>query len=90
MNTQQRSRSIRERIGVVLSDKMNKTIVVKVERTTAHPIFKKTIKKFAKFKAHDEKNEARVGDLVRIKETRPLSGDKRWMLVEIIEKAREE
>lgn len=74
-------------IGKVVSDKMDKTITVAVETLVAHPIYKKRYKKTTKFKAHDEKNECGVGDLVKIMETRPLSKDKRWRLVEIIEKA---
>ena len=74
----------KERVGVVLSDKMQKTIVVQIRRKARHPKFGKVINKAAKFKAHDEKNEARIGDRVRIVETRPLSKDKRWRLVEII------
>lgn len=74
-------------IGKVISDKMDKTITVAVETLVAHPIYKKRYKKTTKFKAHDEKNECGVGDLVKIMETRPLSKDKRWRLVEIIEKA---
>lgn len=74
-------------IGKVVSDKMDKTITVAVETLVAHPIYKKRYKKTTKFKAHDEKNECGIGDLVKIMETRPLSKDKRWRLVEIIEKA---
>ncbi|MBU1853554.1 MAG: 30S ribosomal protein S17 [Candidatus Omnitrophica bacterium] len=74
----------KERIGTVVSDKMNKSIVVKIERTTKHPIYKRVIKKSTKVMAHDEKEEANVGDRVRIQETRPLSKNKRWRLVEII------
>lgn len=82
------SKGIRkERIGVVVSDKMQKTIVVEVHRRVQHPKFKKVISKYKKFYVHDEKQEARVGDLVRIEETRPLSKLKRWRLVEIIERA---
>ncbi len=73
--------------GVVVSDKMDKTIVVAIETFKTHPIYKKRFKKTTKFKAHDEMNECGVGDRVRIMETRPLSKDKRWRLVEIIEKA---
>ena len=79
-------RRIREKVGVVTSDKMQKTIVVKVGRITQHPVFYKTVKKFSKFKVHDEKNEAKVGDKVCIRETRPLSRDKCWRLAEILEK----
>jgi len=75
------------RTGVVVSDKMDKTIVVAVENLMRHPIYGKTIKRTKKFKAHDEKNECKIGDVVRISETRPLSHDKRWRLVEIIRKA---
>lgn len=76
------------RIGRVVSDKMDKTIVVAVETFVAHPIYKKQIKRTTKFKAHDENNECRIGDIVKIMETRPLSKDKRWRLAEIIEKAK--
>ncbi|MBC2851175.1 MULTISPECIES: 30S ribosomal protein S17 [unclassified Cetobacterium] len=79
-------RKVRE--GIVVSDKMDKTIVVAIETTTLHPIYKKRVKKTTKFKAHDENNVAQTGDKVRIMETRPLSRDKRWRLVDIIEKAR--
>lgn len=76
------------RVGVVVSDKMEKTVVVAVETLVAHPLYKKRIRHTVKFKAHDENNEARIGDKVRLMETRPLSKDKRWRLVEIIERAR--
>jgi len=79
-------RRIREKVGVVTSDKMQKTLVVSVGRVTQHPVFNKIIRKFSKFKAHDEKNEAKVGDKVRIRETKPFSRDKRWRLVEILVK----
>lgn len=79
-------RKLRE--GIVVSDKMDKTIVVSIETMSLHPIYKKRVKKSTKFKAHDENNVAKTGDKVRIMETRPLSRDKRWRLVEIIEKAR--
>ena len=72
--------------GTVVSDKMNKTIIVKVRRLARHPLYKKTIAKFEKFKAHDENNSAKIGDEVAIVETRPLSRDKRWRLIEIIKK----
>ncbi len=75
-------------IGRVVSDKMDKTIVVATEDSVRHPLYKKIIKRTVKNKAHDENNEAKVGDRVRIMETRPLSKDKRWRLVEIIEKAK--
>jgi len=76
------------RIGKVVSDKMDKTIVVAVERTTPHPLFGKIIRQTMKYKVHDQGNECSVGDRVRIMETRPLSKEKRWRLVEIIEKSR--
>jgi len=76
------------RTGLVVSDKMDKTIVVTIEDNVRHPLYKKIIKRTVKLKAHDEKNECRVGDRVSIMETRPLSKDKRWRLVEIIEKAK--
>lgn len=75
------------RTGKVVSDKMDKTVVVAVERQVAHPIYKKRFKKTKKYKAHDENNECRIGDTVRIVETRPLSKDKRWRVDEILEKA---
>jgi small subunit ribosomal protein S17 len=74
--------------GVVFSDKMEKTITVAVERKVKHPIYGKFVKKTTKFHAHDEKNEAKPGDVVRIMETRPMSKTKRWRLVDIIEKAK--
>jgi small subunit ribosomal protein S17 len=74
--------------GTVSSDKMNKTITVAVERKVKHPIYGKFVKKTTKFHAHDEKNEAKPGDVVKIEETRPLSKTKRWRLVNIIEKAK--
>ena len=76
------------RIGVVVSDKMDKTITIAIERKVSHPIYKKYFKKTTKLMAHDEKSECRVGDKVKIMETRPLSKNKRWRLVEIIEKAK--
>ena len=78
----------KERVGVVVSDKMDKTVVVAVTDKAKHPVYKKTITRTKKFKAHDELNECGVGDKVRIQETRPLSKDKCWRLVEIIEKAK--
>ena len=74
-------------IGTVVSDKMDKTIVVAVETSVAHPIYNKTVKRTYKLKAHDENNECKVGDKVEVMETRPLSKDKRWRLVKIVEKA---
>ena len=76
------------RVGTVVSNKMDKTIVVAIQDSVKHPLYKKVIKRTVKHKAHDENNECRVGDRVRIMETRPLSKDKRWRLVEIIEKAK--
>lgn len=76
------------RVGVVVSDKMDKTIVVAVKDSVQHPLYKKIMKRTVKFKAHDEKNECGVGDRVEIMETRPVSADKRWRLVQIIEKAK--
>jgi small subunit ribosomal protein S17 len=78
----------KSRTGTVVSDKMDKTIVVSIEDRIQHPLYKKIIKKTYKLKAHDEQNEAGVGDKVRVMETRPLSRDKRWRLVEIVEKAK--
>jgi small subunit ribosomal protein S17 len=79
----------KERVGDVISNKMNKTIVVRVERRFQHPRFKKVVTAYSKFYAHDEKNEAKVGDRVRIQETRPLSKTKSWRLVEIVERTQE-
>jgi small subunit ribosomal protein S17 len=76
------------RIGKVISNKMNKSITVAVERRLKHPIYKKYFKKTTKFMAHDEKNTASIGDIVKIMETRPLSSRKRWRLVEIVEKVK--
>ena len=76
------------RTGKVVSDKMDKTIVVAVEDHVKHPLYKKIVKRTYKLKAHDEKNDAKIGDTVRVMETRPLSKDKRWRLVEIVEKAK--
>ena len=76
------------RIGQVVSDKMDKTIVVAVEDSYQHPLYKKTMKRTYKLKAHDENNECGIGDTVKVMECRPLSKDKRWRLVEIIEKAK--
>ena len=76
------------RVGFVTSDKMDKTIVVTVEEFIRHPLYGKRVKRSKKFKAHDEENTSGIGDKVRIMETRPLSKDKRWRLVEIVEKAK--
>ena len=82
---QSNSRSNRkERIGVVISDKMDKTITVQVDRVSHHAVYDRSIRKSTKFKAHDEKNIAKIGDVVRIQETRPLSKTKRWRLVEVV------
>ena len=78
----------KERVGKVVSNKMQKTITVTVHRKVKHPIYGKFVNKTTKFKAHDETNAAGIGDTVRIMETRPLSKDKRWRLVEIVEKAK--
>ena len=76
------------RVGIVVSDKMDKTITVAVKYRVRHPLYGKIINRTTKLKAHDEKNECGIGDTVRVMETRPLSRDKRWRLVEIIEKAK--
>ena len=80
----------KERVGEVVSNKMAKTIVVRVERRFPHPRYKKIVTAFKKFYAHDEKNEAKIGDRVRIEETRPLSKTKCWRLVEVVERAVQE
>lgn len=77
----------KNKFGKVVSDKMDKTIVVSVETTMRHPVYKKTIRVTKKYKAHDENNEAKIGDIVLIMETRPLSKDKCWRLVKVVEKA---
>ncbi len=87
VNVQQRRR--KEKVGRVVSDKMDKTIVVSVERLSRHPLYKRVVRLTTKFKAHDERNEAHIGDTVRIEESRPLSATKRWRLVEILSKAGE-
>ena len=79
-------RKVRE--GLVISDKMEQTVVVVIQELKPHPLYKKVVQHRAKFKVHDDKNDCRVGDLVRIMETRPLSKDKRWRVVEVVEKAR--
>lgn len=83
--TERNNRKVR--VGIVASDKMDKTIVVSVDNPSRHPLYGKTMKRSALLKAHDEANEAKIGDRVRIMETRPLSKTKRWRLVEIVEKA---
>jgi small subunit ribosomal protein S17 len=84
---QQGPKRRQQKVGRVMSDKMQKTIVVAVESIKRHPIYKRTYKETTRFKAHDETNRARIGDVVRIEETRPLSKEKRWRLVEIITRA---
>ncbi|MBN2460052.1 MAG: 30S ribosomal protein S17 [Candidatus Cloacimonetes bacterium] len=74
--------------GVVVSDKMEKTVVVKVQRQFKHPLYKKIVRKHKNFKAHDEKNECKIGDIVEIQESRPLSRNKRWILNRIVEKSK--
>ncbi|HWR38584.1 MAG TPA: 30S ribosomal protein S17 [Patescibacteria group bacterium] len=76
------------KMGKVVSDKMDKTVVVAVERLVQHPLYQKAVKQTVKFKAHDEHNESHTGDTVKIMETRPLSKDKRWRLVEVVERAK--
>ena len=76
------------RLGTVIADKMNKTIIVQVGTSKAHRLYRKTVQRRTKFKVHDEKNECGVGDLVRITETRPISKEKRWRVLEIVEKAK--
>ncbi len=76
------------RVGIVTSDKMDKTIVVSIVDNVKHPLYGKIVKRTYKLKAHDEKNECKIGDRVKVMETRPLSKDKRWRLVEIVEKAK--
>jgi small subunit ribosomal protein S17 len=88
-NTSTTERGTRKtRVGRVVSDKMQKTVVVAIERRVPHPVYGKMVTRTKKVKAHDEENTAKTGDLVRIAETRPLSKDKRWRLVEIVERAR--
>ena len=88
-NEQATDRNARKsRTGIVVSDKMQKTVVVAIERRVPHPIYGKMITRTKRLKAHDEENSAKVGDTVRIVETRPLSKDKRWRLVEIVDRAR--
>ena len=78
----------KSRVGKVVSDKMQKTVVVAIERRVQHPVYGKMVRKTSRLKAHDEENSAKTGDTVRIMETRPLSKDKRWRVVEIVERAR--
>ena len=86
--SEMRDSSRKVRVGKVVSDKMDKTVVVTIADRVAHPLYKKTMKKTYRLKAHDENNECGVGDIVRVMETRPLSHDKRWRVVEIVEKAK--
>jgi 30S ribosomal protein S17 len=88
MSENLRTSSRKTRVGLVVSDKMDKTIVVSIANRVAHPLYKKIVKKTYTLKAHDELNECGVGDRVRVMETRPLSKDKRWRVIEIIEKAK--
>ena len=89
VNTAATARHARKtRQGLVVSDKMDKTVVVAIERRVPHPVYGKMVTKTKRLKAHDEQNSAKVGDTVRIVETRPLSKDKRWRLLEIVERAR--
>ena len=85
---EERTTSRKTRVGKVVSDKMDKTIVVAIEDSVQHPLYKKTMKRTYKLKAHDEANECGIGDTVEVMETRPLSKDKRWRLTRIIEKAK--
>lgn len=78
----------KDQVGVVTSDKMMKTVVVRIESVTRHPLYKRIVRRSKRLKAHDENNVAKVGDRVRIAETRPLSREKRWRVVEILERAR--
>lgn len=86
--TVKRKTSRKSRIGVVVSNKMDKSVVVAIEKRVQHPLYKKFFIKTTKFMAHDEKNECNIGDTVKIMETRPYSSKKRWRLVEIVEKAK--
>lgn len=88
LNTKQRRQARRIKQGRVVSDKMDKTIVVVSETRVPHPVYGKIVRKSVKFKAHDEQNDAKAGDTVRIMECRPMSKDKRWRLVAIVERAR--
>ena len=85
MNTEKKRKTIN---GVVVSDKMNKTVVVRIEYNRLHPLYKKYVKKSKKFKAHDERNQCKIGDVVKIANTRPLSKEKFWEVVEIVSKAK--
>ena len=87
MQEKRGKRRSKELVGTVVSDRMEKTVVVRVGRIAVHPVFKKTVRLFNKFKAHDEKNSAKTGDRVRIIQSRPLSRDKRWRVAEVLKKA---
>ena len=87
VETAERKNLRKKRIGIVLSNRMSKTIVVQIRRKALHPLYGKVIEKAVKFKVHDEKNQAKIGDRVRIEETRPISKEKRWRLIEVIEHA---
>ena len=83
------TRALRKtRVGIVVSDRMDKTVVVQIATSVKHPLYKKIVKRTKKFKAHDENNECQIGDTVKVMETRPLSKEKRWRVVSIIEKAK--
>ena len=86
--SEQKRNERKVRVGKVVSDKMQKTIVVAIEELVQHKLYKKSVKRAVKFKAHDENNDAKIGDKVSIMETRPLSKEKRWRLVNIVEKAK--
>ena len=87
--SEKNSRSARKvRVGTVISSKMDKTAVIRVDRTMKHPLYKKTVRTSSKLYAHDENNEANIGDVVRVMETKPRSKTKRWRLVEVVEKAK--
>lgn len=88
MSEEKKRNERKVRVGKVVSDKMQKTIVVAIEELVQHKLYKKAVKRTVKFKAHDENNEAHIGDKVSIMETRPLSKEKRWRLVKIVEKAK--
>ena len=89
MSSMENARNLRKtRVGVVVSDKMDKSVVVAIKDNIRHPLYKKIIKRTIKLKAHDEKNECGIGDKVEVMETRPLSKEKRWRLVKILEKAK--
>ena len=92
-DTQQNAQTVnrasrKTRVGLVVSDKMEKTVVVSIERRVQHPVYGKMVRRTKRLKAHDEANDAKTGDTVRIMETRPMSKDKRWRVVEIVERAR--